>query len=91
VQTLNWLESHVGTLEDGIKELNENHCWNIRLVENNQGVWFVIGGESDVIFSADSREGVDAFLYGMSLAVLGIPEEVSAKLSEEMKRWCDSL
>jgi hypothetical protein len=94
MQTLNWLESHIGTLEDGIKELNENHCWKLWVEQDTQGIWYVLSGipfDCEAIFSAGTREAVDAFLYGMSLAVLGIPDEVSAKLSAEMKRWCDSL
>ncbi len=66
MQTLDWLESHVGSLEKGL-ELVNRYFWFLRIVSNDDlSRWYAIAGESSVIFSSDTREAVDAFLYGTS-------------------------
>ncbi len=86
MQTLNWLESHIGSLDDGIQVLNR-YYWFLTVVENKSHTyWYVQSGEK-TIFSADSREAVDAFLYGMSLAYNGIPEPLFDELIEKSKAW----
>src|SRR5262249_32399826 len=84
---------HVGSLEAGIERINRFH-WFMRVVEtvgNRDGhKWFVVCGESEVIFSADTREAVDAFLYGMSLAYMGIPDDLYDDLVEKTrKEWLE--
>lgn len=76
-QTLNWLESHIGTLEDAEYVINAFH-WFLN-VEEIEGQWTIRSGEQ-VIFSADSRSAVDAFLYGMALSYKGLPPHLYAKL-----------
>lgn len=85
MQTLNWLATHVGSLDDGIQRINRFH-WFLSIVQvassdKETPYWYVKGGEK-VIFSADSREAVDAFLYGMSLAYAVIPDPLFDKLVE---------
>ena len=41
------------------------------------------------IFCTDSREAVDAFLYGLGLAYSVLPEPVFEQLKEEVKRWVE--
>lgn len=76
-QTLNLLESHIGTIEDAEHVINAFH-WFLNVDEIN-GQWTIRSGET-VIFSADSREAVDAFLYGMALSYKGLPPHLYAKL-----------
>jgi hypothetical protein len=90
MQTLDWLESHLGSLEEVVEVLNRDFCWFLSVDEGKNGKWFVRGGEK-VIFSADSREAVDAFLYGMGLSIMSIPEEIFDQLSHQMKRLCDDV
>ncbi len=76
-QEMPWLEDHVGSLEDGIELINRFH-WFLSVVESKEGNieghhWFVLGGDQ-VLFSADTREAADAFLYGMALAYAVIPD-----------------
>lgn len=88
MQTLDWLESHVGSLEDGIQMCNRFH-WFLSIAETEVNKrWFVMSGES-IIFSADTREAVDAFLYGMSLAYAGIPDPLFDQLVEATKDWIE--
>ena len=76
-QTLNWLESHIGTIEDTQHIINAFH-WFLTVDEIN-GQWTIRSGEN-IIFTADSRDAVDAFLYGMALAYKGLPPHLYAKL-----------
>jgi hypothetical protein len=88
MQKMHWLESHVGTLEDGIQIINKFH-WFLTVVEGKSGKqWFVKSGE-EVIFSTDSKSAIDAFLYGMSLAYAGIPDPLFDRLVEETKHWIE--
>jgi hypothetical protein len=74
------------TIEGGIELANELY-WNITLKEGGQQ-WCVWGGEKP-IFCTDSREAVDAFLYGLGLAYSVLPEPVFEQLKEEVKRWVE--
>lgn len=76
-QTLNWLESHIGTIDDAEHIINAFH-WFLT-VEGINGQWTIRSGEK-VIFTADSRDAVDAFLYGMALSYKGLPPHLYAKL-----------
>jgi hypothetical protein len=86
MQTLNWLETHVGTLEDGIQLINRFH-WFLSVVEvKGKPYWVVKAGEK-VIFGADTRNAVDAFLYGMSLAYAVIPDSLFDQMVEATKDY----
>lgn len=79
-QELLWLKSHVGSIDDGIELINKLY-WNISFHER-EGVWFVTAGHKTLL-RAESRDSVDAFLYGMSLAYSIMPEEFLKRLQEE--------
>jgi hypothetical protein len=85
MQTLNLLDTHVGSIDDGIQLINRFHWFlsveRVTVIEGGIPYWYVKGGES-VIFSADTREAVDAFLYGMSLAYAVIPPPLFDRLVE---------
>jgi hypothetical protein len=82
MQTLNWLESHVGSLEEGIELANKFH-WFITVVEGTSGEkWFVKSGEI-VIFSTHSKDALDAFLYGIGLAYSVIPDDLFDDLCQK--------
>lgn len=80
-----WLESHIGTFEDGLNRINQFH-WFLSIVEKGEGQWIVKGGDQ-VIFATDSRETLDAFLYGMSLAYAGIPDDLFERLVKDTEDW----
>lgn len=80
--TMNWLESHVGSLDAGVKLAKKLH-WPLH-VEQEGKTWFVMSAEQ-VILSSDSQEVVNAFLYGMGLAYAGIPEDLIDNLSNELE------
>jgi hypothetical protein len=69
---LTWLDSQVGSLEQGIELINRFY-WNIEIQELDQE-WVVKGGEL-VLLRAENKDSVDAFLYGMALAYSVFPEE----------------
>jgi hypothetical protein len=87
MQELRWIDSHLdGALETGIELANQLY-WNIT-IKTNEKTWCVWSGEK-LIFCADSREAVDAFLYGLGLAYAVLPEPVFEQLREEVKRWVE--
>ncbi len=90
MQTLNWLDTHVGSIDDGIQRINRLHWFlsieQVTSIEGGMPYWYVKGGEK-VIFSADSREAVDAFLYGMSLAYAVIPDPLFDNLVDETNNF----
>lgn len=61
--------------------------WDI-VVGSDGHYWGVFGGES-LILKTDSKETMEAFLYGMGLAYSVIPEPVFALLREELKKWVE--
>lgn len=77
MQTLNLLEDEIGSINDARAIINEFH-WFLN-IDQIAGNYTVTTGEK-VVFTADSREAVDAFLYGMALAYKGLPPELYAKL-----------
>lgn len=77
MQTLNWLDEHIGSIEDAEHLINEFH-WFLN-IEEMAGKWTVRSGE-ETVFMADSREAVDAFIYGMALAYRGLPAHLYAKI-----------
>lgn len=82
MQEMPWLETHVGSIQAGIELVNQFY-WGLNIIEADQK-WYVISGDQ-TIFLADSREAVDAFLYGMSLAYSVIPD--IDRLREEVRPW----
>ena len=89
MQTMDWLETHLESLDKVVETLNNDFCWGLEIVQGQHKI-FVKSGES-VIFSSDSRAEVDAFLYGMGMSVMGVPEELFIPLSKGMKAWCDDV
>jgi hypothetical protein len=87
MQELLWLETHIGSLDDGIELANQLY-WNITVFQGTDGIWYVLSGEP-VIFKSDSRESVDAFLYGLGLAYGVLPPEVFDQLREELRKWVE--
>jgi hypothetical protein len=79
-QELFWLDSHVGSLEDGVELINELG-WYIS-TKQHDGKWFVFSGDQK-IFSTDSYESVQAFLYGMSLAYSIMSEPIIQALRKD--------
>jgi hypothetical protein len=49
------------------------------------------GGDKTVIFRADNRAALDAFLYGMALAYAGLPSPQFEQLAEEVSEWYANL
>ncbi|MBZ0315977.1 MAG: hypothetical protein K8L91_06130 [Anaerolineae bacterium] len=82
MQRLPYLETHQGSIENCIT-LADRFYWNITVVEKN-GKWAVLGGEK-MMFGSDSREAVDAFLYGLGLAYSIIPEEYVERFRREFR------
>lgn len=82
---MNWLNSQIGTLDNGIEQINQLY-WFLNIIENtSKNGWTVTTGES-VILKADSKESVDAFVYGMALAYSIIPEEDFDNIVTEIKK-----
>ncbi len=76
------------SLEQGIELLDEFQ-WFITIESNDEKTrWAVYGGETHLL-STDSREVVDAFLFGMGLAHAHIPEPYSSEYRKEAKSWTE--
>lgn len=89
MQKLNWLESHLGTLDNAI-ELANDMQWELVILEHD-GTWYVKTGES-VIFQSDNKEALEAFVYGMGLAYgAGFPADIFERIKTDMKHWRESL
>ena len=88
MQELLWLESHIGSIEEGIEVINKLY-WNI-VVGKSEEKWFVYaGGGEKTLFVADSREAVDAFLYGFALAYSVLPEHAFENLQKEIRSFTE--
>lgn len=88
MQTLNRLESDLGSIETAVQMLNQDFCWDINIIEVQKKL--VVKSGDTVIFSCDSHESLEAFLYGMGLSIKGIPEPYFSQLSKVMREWCDN-
>lgn len=87
MQQMKWLGALPdGTLEGGIALANKL-AWNIKVVEKGGG-WEVYGGDQ-IVYAADSRECVDGFLYGLTLAYAVLPEHIFEQLREAITIWSD--
>ncbi len=88
MQEMPWLESHIGSLEKGIERINR-YYWSLEVVEGTSGQqWFVKGGEAE-IFRTDSRQALEAFLYGMCLAYAVIPDPLFDRLVNDTNEWVE--
>lgn len=71
------------SLEGGVERVNRLYL-NITWREH-AGLWWVYSGES-LIYTSDSREATEAFLYGIGYTYVQFPEPVFERLEYEMKR-----
>jgi len=76
----NFLKSHIGNLDEGVELINQFY-WHVE-IKSVKGKWYVKAGEKTVL-EADSRDEVDTFLYGMSLAYSVIPDYMVKKFRED--------
>jgi hypothetical protein len=76
-QEMHWLDTHIGSIDEGLQLVNRLG-WNIE-VKDKEHKWFVLAGEK-VILTADNRDAIDAFLYGMALAYSILPDTVIENL-----------
>lgn len=72
-------QGRVGSLERALHLCNLLG-WNLKIVEED-GKCMVFTGDKP-LFSSDSRETVDSFLYGMALAYSAFPQEYIEKFRE---------
>ncbi len=79
-QEMQWLDSHLGSIKAGMALINRLG-WNIE-VKDKEHKWFVLAGEK-VVFAADTRDAVDAFLYGMALAYSMLPDSIIETVRKE--------
>jgi hypothetical protein len=88
---MKWLDSHLGShLESGIGIERANRLyWNISIRKDSKAkMWGIYGGEA-LLMRTDSRQAVDAFLYGIGLAYAVLPGQVFEKLEEEVRKWVE--
>jgi hypothetical protein len=76
-----WLENQIGTVAAAQDLVNAFH-WFLT-VEQVGEKWQVRSGER-VIYTGESREHVDAFLYGMAVAYRGMSPRIYMKLFRMM-------
>ncbi|MGB7339690.1 MAG: hypothetical protein WBC91_12425 [Phototrophicaceae bacterium] len=81
MQKLHLLNQEIGTLREA--ELTINSFYWFLTVDEIAGEWIVKTGET-IVMTADSREAIDAFLYGMALAYKGLSPHLYAKLFATM-------
>jgi hypothetical protein len=86
MRELCWLERWIGSIEKAMDLANRLY-WNLTVknytTNDGEPRWTVLGGEA-VIFRTDSRQAVDAFLYGMGLAYSVLPEPTIQRIREEL-------
>lgn len=80
MQQLRWLD-HIGSIEQGVQLANRLY-WNITVAESD-ATWFIESGEK-VVLVANTREAVDTFLYGLSLAYAVLPSDLFDMLAHGM-------
>lgn len=84
MQEMPWLKEHVvgGTLEGGVALVN-SLGWNLTVSRSeDKQMWWVYAGEKPIL-KTDSREAVDALLYGMALSYSVLPEPLLAQIRRE--------
>jgi len=81
---LSWIDSFPDqSLEEGRKVLDRLH-WNIA-IKRKDTTWYVHAGHK-LLLKTDRKDCVDAFLYGMTLSYLVMPE----KILHEFQSFADS-
>lgn len=87
MQELRWLD-HLpdGTIQGGIERANEL-LWNLD-VDQQEGQWWVSAGDQTV-FVTDSRENLDAFLFGLGLAYSVVPDHIFRQLKQAIREWAE--
>lgn len=83
MQKMNWLESHLGSLDMAIESANDLY-WNMRL-EERENKWFIWAGDQ-ILFMTDNHESLDAFLYGLALAYSILPEPAFEIIKKEVRK-----
>lgn len=85
MQELCWLKTHFPNenLESGLERVNQLE-WNLS-IEQIQGEWIVFAGDQ-AVFSADDKDGLDAFIYGLSLAYVVFPDEIFESLKNQVNQ-----
>ena len=67
------LESHIGTIDDAVNLANQFY-WSMS-IEKQDDKWIVRTGEKAVLVT-DSKETLQAFVYGMGLAYSVVPDQL---------------
>lgn len=78
-----YLESHIGSMSDAVEVINKFE-WNIKVTETTANKHVIYGGDQAIYWS-DTKEGVEAFLYGMALAYSVLVGLFGQKLIDEVK------
>jgi hypothetical protein len=90
MQELRWLDHLPGESIEGRVELVNEFYWNISSWEH-EGKWYCQSGECTLLVT-DSKQAMDAFLYGLSLSYSVIPEHIlapwKAEMDDELKDFC---
>lgn len=73
MQRMHWLESHLGSIQEAITVANE-FFWELSIREGEQTWTVTSGADAITVFTTNSHDALDAFLYGMGLAITGIPD-----------------
>ncbi len=68
-------------------DLLEKVYWHIT-VEQTELYWRVHAGE-DLIFQTDSKEALDAFLYGLGLTYVSIDQAIVDAYRNELQKWVE--
>lgn len=84
MQQLPWLNRLPDSTIEGGVELTNQLYWNISLTRVGRQ-WSIFSGDS-LIFSSDSRQETNAFLYGLSLAYAVLPGDIFERLREDLRR-----
>lgn len=81
---LHWLDRFPHKdIAEGLNVL-EKIYWPIRIIQSNK-IWNVYAGEA-LIFSTDSEESLNAFLYGIALTYVSIDQSIVETIGKEIKR-----
>ncbi len=84
-----WLDHFADDSLDEATALANQLYWNLSIHQGKDGeTWYVHAGES-LILRTDSKECLDAFLYGLGLAYTVLPEPVFRQLKEEIRTWVE--
>ncbi len=89
MQDMRWLD-HLpdGTLASGV-ELANRLYWHIKWGSGGQQ-WCVWAGDGEgLLLRTDTREALEAFLYGLGLAYAVLPEDTFDHLVYWVKRWVE--